>query len=142
MNLYIREQPPPVLVDLISRLSYKPGWSFRVEDGYAGVSYFVIQCRVPDSEPPHKIVSVQHRLSMPPAYGKMADDAKWWRYWLIHEIIKVETHEACEFFSIDGEQPFFPEHNLDAYAVREKEKPWHRAGEIVVVNTEGGIAIR
>jgi hypothetical protein len=44
-----------------------------------------------------------------------------WRRWLLDRLLKVETHEACEFFQLDGERPYAPHHGpgWDPYMVIE-----------------------
>jgi hypothetical protein len=60
---------------------------------------------------------VHHYFPVPAA----TYDLRSWRRWLLDCFIKVETHEACEFFQIGGERPFAPNHGpgRDPYTIFE-----------------------
>jgi hypothetical protein len=137
------------LQQLVAGVAYKPGWAFAVVGGWtfsagpvmqttvlpgqpvntgsaAGGTYawpdgelltLVIEIVTPDSGDPSRTVLVQHRFPAPPA-----PPAGGWRRWLLAQILAVETHEACEFFQLDGGRPFYPQHGPDAdlYAIRER----------------------
>lgn len=140
--------PPKELVDMVKTLKYKEGWSFGVEGPYLVVR---IVCedstgRIPkddsqlDVDPffsrcfgfqdifmlrqrPHYIV---HTIEIPRALNYMVDSIRDIRRWLMDTIIRIETHEACEFFKLPMETggyyaPFFP-HSEDhgVYAVVDK----------------------
>lgn len=117
-----QEAPYPVaLADLLSRLTYKAGWAFRLADldrgqGSEGLT-LIINIVGPDSYHPERLISVNHYMPVPPA----AYDARSWRRWLFDQIQLVERHEACEFFAIDGDRPYAPSHGPgnDPYLIRE-----------------------
>lgn len=49
---------------------------------------------------------VNHYMPVPPAaYNRQS-----WQRWLLDQFLLVERHEACEFFTIDGERPYAPHH--------------------------------
>lgn len=110
----IAQQGPPesraILEDLVKRLTYKPGWVFELVDcdrgqGCSGTT-LQISATVPDSWDPTQTVGFLHLMPVPAAaYNRQS-----WQRWLIRQIIDVETHEALEFFKVDGEPPFFPSH--------------------------------
>lgn len=134
------------LQQLVNDLAYKPGWSFRLEHGctfsaastamavtgtamtFSGgsgnyawpageLATLVIGVTAPDSGDPSRMIKVEHRFAVAAAYRGS------WRRWLIEQVLAVERHEACEFFQVAGERPFYPHHGPDGdlYAVRERE---------------------
>jgi hypothetical protein len=113
---------PDALEELVGGLEYKAGWVFRLYpdlnrgQGSSGMT-LVITITGPDSYHPEKQISVCHYMLVPPA----AFDVRSWRRWLFDQILLVERHEACEFFSIDGDKPYAPSHGPgnDPYLVRE-----------------------
>lgn len=114
---------PPGLRDLIRSLSYKPGWSFfmrtfrEAEDApgtYRGWRLHIIS-DTEDSLNPEQRINVNHAFPVPPAsYNRDT-----WLAWLFDRIIDVETHEAGEFFRVDGERIYSPHHGNgeDPYTV-------------------------
>jgi hypothetical protein len=114
--------PYPVeLADLLSNLRYKARWKFSLEDldrgqGSEGLT-LVITITTPDSYHPETMRTVVHYFPVPPA----AYDTRSWRRWLFEQLLLVETHEAMEFFTIDGEKPYAPSHGPgnDPYLIRE-----------------------
>jgi hypothetical protein len=52
-------------------------------------------------------------------------DERSWKRWLLDQIILVEQHEACEFFRVDSEVVFPPNHGpgRDSYSIREMQSP-------------------
>ena len=49
---------------------------------------------------------VHHYMPVPPA----AYDRRSWQHWLLEQCLLVERHEACEFFTVDGDKPYAPNH--------------------------------
>lgn len=118
---------PTTLAALVAVLTYKPDWEFELVDivrdpaplgqpNGAGLTLDItITC--PDSYHPERMRRVAHYFPVPPA----TYDERSWRRWLFDCITKVETHEAMEFFTINGEKPYAPSHGPgnDPYMVRE-----------------------
>jgi len=99
-----------VLAKLVPRISYKPGWSFALEEidrgqGCEGLT-LVIRFTSPDSLDPSRQTEGVHLMPVLPA----AYDEESWMRWIFEQIQLVEQHEAMEFFQVDGEHPYFPEH--------------------------------
>jgi len=120
----IQKAPNPEgLRDLVTRIRYKDGWSFTLEDcdrgqGCSGLTFnILIDC--PDSYGDRDLrrFRVLHLMPVPPA----AYNAKTWRRWIFEQILLVERHEAAEFFEIDGRKPFAPHHKdgNDPYTIFE-----------------------
>lgn len=112
---------PTALAELVFALRYKPGWTFTLNDvtrgqGSLGLT-LIINVRTPDSYHPEQHITVQHFMPVPPA----AYDERSWRRWLFEQLLLVETHEACEFFRLDGDRPYAPSHGPgnDPYLIRE-----------------------
>lgn len=112
---------PLALARLVDDLKYRQGWSFRLGwldrgQGSAGLTLTIlIHCE--DSYHPDKWKYVNHFFPVPPA----AYDERSWRRWLFDRVLDVETHEAMEFFTIDGRKPYAPSHGPgnDPYMIRE-----------------------
>lgn len=112
---------PAALADLTGRIAYKPGWTFELTDmdrgqGSAGLT-LEITVRGPDSYDPGRRRSVVHPMIVPAA----AYDARAWRWWVFKQILDVEAHEAGEFFQVDGQRPYPPNHGpgRDPYQILE-----------------------
>ncbi len=112
---------PEVLDDLVTALHYKPLWTFDLEDldrgqGSTGLTLSIL-IDTPDSYNPDVRRRVVHYFPVPPA----AFDMRSWRHWLFARVLDVETHEAMEFFTIDGDKPYAPSHGPgnNPYIVRE-----------------------
>jgi hypothetical protein len=123
MDMMIQEAPyPETLSKMIGQVTYKPGWRFMLYDnldrgqGSKGLT-LVINITGPDSYEPDRQISVNHYMLVPPA----AFDMRSWRRWLFDQILLVEQHEACEFFTLDGDKPYAPSHGPgnDPYLIRE-----------------------
>jgi hypothetical protein len=123
-DLTQRAPEPTALFDLVDRLTYRPGWTFAlVRDldrgqGSSGLTLDIVTLGY-DSYHPERGESyrVHHFMPVPPA----AYDRASWQRWLLEQLLLVERHEAMEFFDIDGERPYAPNHGPghDPYVIRE-----------------------
>jgi len=101
---------PDLLFELVERLTYKPGWIFQLVDldrgqGSEGLT-LVIRVTGLNSYNPEERFTVLHYMIVPAAsYNERS-----WRRWLLDQILLVERHEACEWFQIDGEHVYGPNH--------------------------------
>lgn len=101
---------PDALKKLVDGLTYRAGWTFSLEDtdrgqGSEGLTLkILIVCA--DTYHPESRIRICHYMLVPPA----AYDARSWRRWLLDQVLLVERHEACEFFQIDGQRPYAPNH--------------------------------
>ena len=89
------ERPP------LDGIAYKPGWSFRY--GGPGNRFLCVFARTSDSAHPDRERTTQHMFELP-------DDVGDFERWVFDRLLLCELHEAGEFFTIDGEQPFYPNH--------------------------------
>jgi hypothetical protein len=101
---------PELLYGLVDRLTYKAGWRFSLADidrgqGSEGLT-LVINLTGPDSYHTERTISVNHYMIVPAA----SYDERAWQWWLLQQLLAVESHEACEFFQIDGDRPYAPNH--------------------------------
>jgi hypothetical protein len=99
-----------VLAALVAKITYKPGWTFELQEidrgqGCQGLT-LLIGATVPDSCNDGQTVGVLHLMPVLPA----AYDEDSWIGWVMEQIHLVEQHEMLEFFKVDGEAPFFPGH--------------------------------
>jgi hypothetical protein len=123
VNIATQESPYPHLLKfLVENLKYKKGWDFYLVDHYdrgQGSKGLTLQISIatPDSYHPEKMIRVNHLFPVIPA----AYDRRSWQRWLFDQILLVERHEACEFFSILDDKPYAPSHGPgnDPYLVRE-----------------------
>lgn len=107
---------PVLLAGLVNRLQYRPGWTCNlvhierddpdVHGMPAGGLTLIIRADVYDTHQPDVKRPVLHYFIVPAA----TYDERSWRRWLLDRFIDVETHEACEWFVIDGVRPFNPNH--------------------------------
>lgn len=119
-----QEAPYPyLLLALVQRVSYRPGWTFELTDMNrgqlsAGLT-LLITTQGYDSEHPERgeHYRVHHLMPVPPA----AFNERNWKRWLFEQCLLVEQHEAMEFFFIDGQRPYQPWHRdgNDPYIVHE-----------------------
>lgn len=102
---------PDVLFTLVEGLTYKPGWKFALLEDYDRGQGSVgltldITTNARNSYHPERMVNVHHLMIVPAA----SYDARSWSRWLLEQIILVERHEACEFFTLPGGKPYAPHH--------------------------------
>lgn len=112
---------PQELDDLVGQLSYRD-WTFRLHDIDRGQNCegltFSVYARVQNSlADDYQPMTVHHLFPVPAAaYNRTS-----WMRWLLDRLLEVESHEACEFFKINGERVFAPHHSEgeDPYII------WH-----------------
>jgi len=119
-----RAEYPETLEWLVEKCDYRPGWFVRLFDEYdregdgtsVGLTLIITTSTV-NSYNHDKSIRVNHIFAVPPA----TYDERSWRRWLFERFRDVETHEAAEFFTIDGEKPYAPSHGPgnDPYLIRE-----------------------
>jgi hypothetical protein len=99
---------PPGLRELVKRLSYKPRWMIYLgtdneEDRWLTLH---IVSETQDAYDPSRVVRVNHSFLVPMAtYNEVT-----WLAWLFDRIRDVESHEAGEFFKVEGLRVFAPHH--------------------------------
>ena len=110
---------PPGLRDLVERLGYKPFWTIflgRDNEGGGWLTLHIVSSTA-NSYAPEETIRVNHSFLVPMATYNEAT----WLAWVFDRIRDVETHEAGEFFTVDGIRVFAPHHGNgeDPYRV------WH-----------------
>lgn len=112
---------PPHLAELVEAITYKPRWEFSLRDDYSsdgsgGLALHIIS-DTEDSFDFGTRIRVRHAFLVPAA--SWLRDV--WAAWLFDRVRDVETHEAGEFFRLDGVREFAPHHGNgeDPYRV------WH-----------------
>lgn len=100
----------PILKDLIDKITYKPHWQIYLgyevgKDGSGGWHLFVVSY-TDDSLDPSRTIRVRHGFLIPAAsYNRDT-----WVAWVFDRLRDVETHEAGEFFRVNGVREFAPHH--------------------------------
>lgn len=124
-----QEAPDPeILSALVEQLHYRPGWTFELTDlqrdedhgrGVAGGLTFIVTTLGYNSYHPERgeTCAVHHYFIVPAA----TYDERAWRRWLLDSLLKVESHECCEFFRLGQHRPFAPVHapGADPYTIVE-----------------------
>lgn len=102
---------PTDLADLVSRLQFKPGWTFSLGDverdkptshgAAAGGLTFTVLTSGYDAYHPDRgqYYRVYHYFPVPAATFNRAS----WQRWLLDCLLRVELHETCEFFALVDE---------------------------------------
>lgn len=91
----------------LNRITYKPGWRLSLFDHpYEGV-WLRIETTLPDSRNPLSNVDLRIDSAIPP----ITDPADFHR-WLHWRLTRIEIHEACEWFKVDGHPPYNPHEAL------------------------------
>lgn len=114
---------PYILSDLVQKCKYRPNWQvflmtqYDRGQGSKGLT-LIIHTVTQDTYNPERTVHVNHLFPVPPA----AYNEKSWRRWLFNRFLEVETHECAEFFQIDGQRPYAPNHGPgnDPYVIFEE----------------------
>ncbi len=94
------------LRQFLTRITYKPGSSFRVSDSYldVGAIELILEMRVPNTHPPHDVVSIRtgRIVDWPPVSERDFLD-------LVRAVVhQFELHEADEWLRLDGKIAFNP----------------------------------
>lgn len=110
------------LETIIDQLEYRPGWTFSLVDldrgqGSTGLTFQIVSVGYDTYNPDRgRTYRVRHYFPVPPAsYNRQS-----WEEWVLDCLLKVESHEACEFLQIQGKRPFAPVHapGHDPYTIR------------------------
>lgn len=108
---------PPGLRELVEQIKYKPRWTFSLSrDDRESLILYIIS-NTDNSMDFSNRINVRHEFLVPLAtYNRDT-----WAAWLFDRVRDVESHEAAEFFRIDGVREFAPHHGNgeDPYRV------WH-----------------
>jgi hypothetical protein len=123
-RLMSQEAPYPAdLEELVGSLTYRPGWTFELRhldrgQGSEGLTLVITTLGYNSYHPQRgETYRVHHYMPVPPA----AFDRRSWQRWLLEQLLLVERHEACEFFTVNGSKPYAPSHGPgnDPYLIRE-----------------------
>lgn len=86
----------------VDSLSYKPGWRFRI--GGPHNSMLCVYALTSDSSIPTRERVTQHQFTIPDL------DYHGLCRWVRDRLLDIERHECCEFLTIYGHRPFYPNH--------------------------------
>lgn len=118
---------PGQLADLVENLALEPGWKVWLSDETRDTGSpeqghgLTLSIRTVSFDTYHpdrgRYYRVLHTFAVPPAtYNRQS-----WQRWLFDRYVDVLRHEAMEFFAVDGQRPYAPNHGPghDPYVVRE-----------------------
>jgi hypothetical protein len=124
MDRNTQEAPfPTILAELVKSVEYRK-WKFVLMDldrgqGSKGLTLRITTLGVDSYHPDDgENYRVNHFMLVPPAsYNEQS-----WRRWLFNQVLLIETHEAGEFFKINGKRPYAPHHGPgnDPYTMFER----------------------
>jgi hypothetical protein len=83
--------------DELSRVTYKEGWAITVYDGDWEGQHIVIRTAVPDAYHPGQTTTLDVHSALPPM-----PDVEYLHRWILWRICRIESHEAREFYRVDG----------------------------------------
>lgn len=106
--------------DLVGRLAYKPGWTFKV-GGPLG-RFLCVFATTDDSTDPTRTRTTQHMFELP-----AVSDERSFFTWVFDRLLDIERHEAAEFFAVGDFRPFYPNHQ-DEGSPYEHVDRWERNG--------------
>lgn len=89
--------------DELKKITYREGWKFFVYQGAWEGQHLRIEATVPDSVELGQDVFLNIETPIPPC-----PDAQYFHHWLIYRLIRIETHEAREWFKVNGVPVFYP----------------------------------
>lgn len=92
----------------LTKVTYKPGWSFEAYTGRWEYNHIIIRTEVPDAETPENTVTLDIHSMLPPM-----SDTHQFDQWLMWRLARIEIHEMREFYKIEGKVVDSP-HNLHA----------------------------
>lgn len=81
----------------LDRVTYKPGWSFRVYDGRWEGQHIAITVCLPNSYRADEPLVLDVHSPMPPLR-----DTSHLHEWLMWRLGRIEIHELREFYRVDG----------------------------------------
>ncbi|HET7486822.1 MAG TPA: hypothetical protein VFJ85_02770 [Acidimicrobiales bacterium] len=136
---------PDALFELVGMVSYRPGWTFRLDDidrgqGSEGLTLVITTCGYdsyhPDRGENYRVHTtcgydsyhpdrgenyrVHHYMPVPPA----AYDRRSWRRWLFEQLLLVERHEAMEFFRFEWDEVVEGREIYLDQTIRHVERPY------------------
>jgi len=103
---------PAELADVVANASYRPGWQLRLAhldrgQGSEGLTLIVTSLGYDSYNVQNgETYRVNHYMPVPPA----AYDRRAWQRWVLDQLLAIEAHETCEFFQVEGQRPFAPNH--------------------------------
>lgn len=102
---------PPGLRDIVESIDYKPGWVFELgkavsREGMPATPALYIISDTQDSFDFSRRRRIRHEFLVPPAVYSRNE----WVAWIFDRVSSVETHEAGEFFRVNGVREFAPHH--------------------------------
>lgn len=103
MRSYLDYNDVDWAISVLSRITYKPGWTLKVEpDLFTEVEgILTIEFVTEDTYHPGRMSRIMMRETIPYYILTPRDEKKFTRY-ILDTLIKAEKHEAREWFKVDG----------------------------------------
>lgn len=89
--------------DELDKITYRKGWKFSVRQGAFEGAILEVVAWLDDSVNVGKKMKFHPPIPIPPC--RSIED---FHLWLIYRLIRIESHEAREFFKVDGVPVFYP----------------------------------
>lgn len=96
--------------DLLSHVTYKPGWAISIREGWWEGVHLTIQAKVANGYSPDTTVDLDVHTKVPPVAMRDWDHFTEFLQW---RLIRLEVHECMEFLHFDG-RPIFDPHRPNA----------------------------
>ncbi len=118
---------PDALERMVNQLEHRPGWCISLVADYprdevdgeivGHGTTLVVDIVCPNAYDHEQMRRVRHLFIVPAA----TYDERSWQRWLLEQLLLVDRHEACEYFTVDGDHPYAPSHGPgnDPYLIRE-----------------------
>jgi hypothetical protein len=97
------------LEELVGVLVYRPGWNFKLDVVGRDLNFIVTTTGYDTYHPERGLTYHTGHYFKVPKMGRWTQEQM--ERWLLDRLIDVETHEAMEFFQVDGKRPFKPLHS-------------------------------
>lgn len=82
----------------LERVTYKPGWRFTLYQHRGGEGVWLsIMAELGDAYHPHRTTVINVRSAVPPI-----PDRSYFHAWLNWRLGRIEQHELCEWYRVDG----------------------------------------
>jgi hypothetical protein len=94
------------LQEVVSRVTYKPGWTFEIYEGHWEGPHIAIHTVLPDSTGEGKLTICVHSM-IPPQKNTES-----FLEWLAWRLARIEVHEMREFFKYEGRVIYDPHAEL------------------------------
>lgn len=119
---------PERVAELLSKLKYKPGWSFEMR-ALPGELHVRVEAKVPDSDGSRDLITLYAGNTLSLARVDLFDEFKLWT--LVEALIRqIEDHEIREWLRIDGEPVIDPHPKYESHSRRHAANTHRYASDV------------